>query len=563
MPLPGLLPVGKSRQEATIRSYLYGSQCKNNRFLKIFLINVSTQEVLMSSKLQKRRRGSVMGGISGGLETMGLKMKGLGMKGLGMKGLGMKGLEMKGLKMKGLEMKGLGMKGLGMKGLGMKGLEMKGLEMKGLKMTGLKMTARVISTLCLRRRPKNVEATLAVIWLLCVIILAACSGNGGGGAVNVAPAKPPASGTVRSGGGGPDAVVDASTPAPGAKLGPQPCPATVSSPSYWEPIVGTQPGVNKVESVTCGNLTGSATLQALVTVRTNDAANTLDLYVYDMITNPQPTQLFSLSGLYNGDARISPYNTVITAEVDVNSSVNKGQPPSAYQRDLCREFKWSPGAGTLVRVAFPGIFPDLTRYQAEADQQRVNGGRDPWKLSAVQTAQAFAANFLKWPASSPATITSGGGAHDANAIVTVRGPAPGGNSSIAVEMSRLEGNTSNGIWIVTHVTSPNLTISAPAYPGPGEPFPMVVSPVAVSGTGNAFEGVVGQVKILDHTYTSIGQAQARATGTNGMGNVPYAANVGYTSTFKIGVQEGVIMLYAISNADGSISGAVIFKLLLG
>jgi hypothetical protein len=405
------------------------------------------------------------------------------------------------------------------------------------------------------RRRGSVMGGIAVsALLLLTIILAACSG-GSGGATNVAPAKPPASGTAKS--GGPDAVVDARTPAPGAKLGPQPCPAAVSNPSYWDPIVGTQPGVNKVESVTCGNLTGSTTLQALVTVRANDAANTLDLYVYDNITGSKPLQLFSLSGLYNGDARISAYNTVITAEVDVNSSVNKGQPPSQFTRDLCREFKWSPGAGTLVRVAFPGIFPDLTRYQAEADQQQVNKGHDPWKLSAVQTAQALAASLLKWPANSPATITSGGGVHDANAIVTVKGPAPGGNSSLEVGMSRLEGNTNNGIWIVTGTLSPNLTISDPAD------MAMVSSPVAVSGTGNAFEGVVGQVKILDHTYTSIGQAQARATGTNGMGNVPYAANVGYTSTFKNGVQEGVIMLYAISNADGSIAGAVMFKLLLG
>src|SRR5258705_3473346 len=35
-----------------------------------------------------------------------------------------------------------------------------------------------------------------------------------------------------------------------------------------------------------------------------------------------------------------------------------------------REFKWSGGANTFVQVTFPGIFPDLTRYQAEADQDR-------------------------------------------------------------------------------------------------------------------------------------------------------------------------------------------------
>ena len=46
------------------------------------------------------------------------------------------------------------------------------------------------------------------------------------------------------------------------------------------------------------------------------------------------------------------------------------------------------------------------------------------------------------------------------------------------------------------------------------------------------------------------------------GHTTFSANVGYTSTFKNGAEEGIVALYAISNADGSIAGAVMVKELL-
>src|SRR5260370_35060493 len=105
-------------------------------------------------------------------------------------------------------------------------------------------------------------------------------------------------------------------------LGSQLCPAAVKAPAYWDPIIPTQNGVTKVESVTCGNLVGNPTLQALVTVRYNGTGAILDVYVYTNITNPRPTQLFKLQSLYDGAARISVYNTVLTTELEQHSSLN-------------------------------------------------------------------------------------------------------------------------------------------------------------------------------------------------------------------------------------------------
>ena len=196
----------------------------------------------------------------------------------------------------------------------------------------------------------------ANLTLLLTLILSACNGPGSTITAN--------STATRSAG-----IVNSSTTtgsAPQLKFGTRPCPEAVKDPSYWDPIVGTQANVSKVESVSCANLEGSSSLQALISVRYYGNGQVLDVYVYNNITDPSPTQIFKLQNLYKGNARISGYNTLLTAEVDQDSSVNKHVSSNAtLTQDLFREFKWSDGAGTLIPVTFPGIFPDLTRYQAE------------------------------------------------------------------------------------------------------------------------------------------------------------------------------------------------------
>jgi hypothetical protein len=312
--------------------------------------------------------------------------------------------------------------------------------------------------------------------------------------------------------------------------------------------------MGQIESVTCANMKGDSSLQALVNERLNGTGRFLNVYVYDNITAANPTQLFKLQGLEHGAAKVSGYNTVITGEVDAQSSVNKNAPGNAgLTMDLFREFKWFDNTGKFAPIAFPGIFPDLTRYQAEADQQQVAQGHQPWKLSATMTASALAANMLKWPANSPATLVSGGGQNDLSAIVSVKNPNAGGGS-IQVTLTRLEGKSGN-IWIVTTAASNGMTIAAPASRD------TLTSPVTVIGTGNTFEGVIGNIVILDHTQSDIGHATAR--GAVGNGNTQFSTSVAYTASFKGGDQEGIVALYANSNAGAGIAGAVMVKVLLG
>jgi hypothetical protein len=327
----------------------------------------------------------------------------------------------------------------------------------------------------------------------------------------------------------------------------------VNDPAYWDPLIPTQANVSSVRTVTCGNLKGVPTLQALVTVLYQGTGRILDVYVFDNITASTPLPMFRLQGLYKGDARISSYNTLLTAEVDQHSGLNNNKSNAELVPDLFREFKWSDGAGTLVQVSFPGIFPDLTRYQADVDQAQVNQGHQPWKLSATMTAQAFGASLLHWNPNALATLTSGAGAHDAQATVSLKNTSPG-SSALALTMARLEGKTNGGIWLVIAVAASNLSITQPQNAS------VIHSGITVTGTGSAFEGSIGRVTILDHLYTDIGHAQAR--GAVGTGMTTFTTAITFQPTFKTGAQEGLIMLASENMAAGGIAGAVVVKVLI-
>ena len=86
------------------------------------------------------------------------------------------------------------------------------------------------------------------------------------------------------------------------------------------------------------------------------------------------------------------------------------------------------------------------------------------------------------------------------------------------------------------------------------------NPASVKGTGNAFEGVIGHVIVLDHLYHSLGQANA--IGVIGMGQTSFSTSLHYQTTFPAGIQEGVLVLSAPSNANGSIAAAVMQKVLI-
>lgn len=338
------------------------------------------------------------------------------------------------------------------------------------------------------------------------------------------------------------------TPTPGVVLGPQVCPASVNSPAYWNAILGTMAGKRHVEGISCANILGTPSLQALVLVRYTDVDATLDAYGFTNLT-ATPTRIFALQGLTGGDARISGYNTIMTAEVD--------QDP--LSPDLYREFQWSANKGGLVQVAFPGIFPDLTRYQAETDQSWVNAGKDTWKKDAKQVALRLVNTFINWKVPATAIVMSGGGASDVSATVRVRAELPGTPPAkkpyLTVTLSRLEGNTHH-IWVAIALDQGSALLTTIL------PRSLIASPVKLEGTGSPFEGDIGEAYILDHSYARVGHAHLTVPPGWGSRNGPYSVQVGYVLSFTKGPQEGVVEIEQ-TNPSGMGSFAVVMvKVLL-
>ncbi len=371
--------------------------------------------------------------------------------------------------------------------------------------------------------------TVLLVSLTLSMVLSACNQDSGSGS-STGTTKPPVATAAR------------------IQLGPQSCPVPVQAAAHWETIVATS-ATQKVEGVLCGYLMGVPSLQAVVKVRYGGSDGLLDIDVYTNITSTSPSGIFRLKGLPHGEVGISNYNTLLTGEIDLKSSQNAGVPSTQMQQDLYREFRWSDRAGTLVQIAFPGLYPDLTRYQAEFEQGEVNTGQgfQQWRLSAVTTAQNFAEFVLGWDPNTPTTVLSGGGTHDAKALLLVKNPSAGG-ATIKLSLSRLELNTNGGIWEVTDVATDGMTIASP------QNAQQLTSPVQVTGVNSAFAGKPNTITIFDHDRNEIGQTGPAAKPS-------FSTSVPYTSSFQGETQEGVIALYTYTG-NHIIAGAVMVKVLL-
>ncbi len=375
--------------------------------------------------------------------------------------------------------------------------------------------------------------------LVLIVALSACSLDGGGSGSRTAT---PGSGNVHR------------TPSvSGIRLGVQLCPDAVKIPAYWNGIIGPTAS-GKVEGVMCGYLMGVPTLQTVVKVRYGGTDSLLDIDVYANITGTNPSRIFRLKGLPHGDMGISNYNTLLTGEIDLMPNQHAGAPPTQVQQALYREFKWSESAGTFVQVAFPGLFPDLTRYQAEFEQSEVNTGQgfQQWRLSAVTTAQNFAEYVLGWDPNAPTTVVSGGGTHDAMAVILIKNPSVGG-ATIKLSLSRLELNTNGGIWEVTDVATNGMALTSPKN------AQQLTSPVQVTGANPAYSGKLNTIMVFDHDRSEIGQVVV--TQASGNGKTTFAIPLPYSSSFQGETQEGIIVLYAYTG-NHIIAGVVMVKVLL-
>ena len=302
------------------------------------------------------------------------------------------------------------------------------------------------------------------------------------------------------------------------------CPANVAS-YKWDSLLGTKANVNKVQLVTCGSLEGAGSLEAVVGVGYYTPDARLDVYVFDNLGGT-PTQTFKLTGLIDGDAQISPTGTLDTAEVGPKSTTI-GVP------DLFKEYQWNHS--TFVQVLFPFVYPDMTHYQAEADNTIVTAqlaagqNANAWKTSCTAESGHLANDVFHW-LNTTGTVLKFLQPTD-TVIVQLTNLGTGGGGFIST-CHHLDGNT-HAMLEIASVTplDTNTTISTPASGA------QLTSPVTVTGVGQAGKSLLGEIVLYDDTFLRVGNSGP----IGGSGYVNFSNVVRYNLNAS-GVQEGVVVL---------------------
>jgi hypothetical protein len=325
------------------------------------------------------------------------------------------------------------------------------------------------------------------------------------------------------------------------------CPSGLSL--NWDNLVGTTARVNKVQKVTCGSLEGSGSFEALINVRYYTPDARLDYYVFDNLYGT-PSRSFSMQGLLGGDAQISPTGTIMTAEIGPQDTI-KAKP------DVYKEFQWN--GSNFVQILFPGIYPDMTYYQAEQNQAQLNtelaagNKQDAWRILFFGVPDHFARVIFHWTNIDTRTVRfrSSTGTY----IVAVYNLGPGGGGFIAT-MFHLGNNEANSFEIM-QLTSidGSVLLSAPTM------GVQLGNPVTVSGSSYANGTILGKAVVYNDTFLDVGDSgDIRSPNSAGYVNFTKAINYHLNSS---GVQEAAVAFYWTNQNNSNFTNqAVIVKVLL-
>ncbi len=325
------------------------------------------------------------------------------------------------------------------------------------------------------------------------------------------------------------------------------CPAGISL--NWDNLVGTKLDVNKVQKVTCGSLEGNGSFEALINVRYYSPDARLDYYVYDNL-NGTPNRTFSMQGLLDGDAQISPGGTIMTAEIGQQDTI-KAKP------DVFKEYQWN--GSNFVQVMFPGMYPDMTYYQAEQSQAQLNtelnaGNKlNAWRIGFFGVPDHLARVIFHWTNIDTRTVRfrSSSGTY----IVAVYNLGPGGGGFIA-NMFHLDNSEANTFEIIQLTSIDGSVLLSTPTTGV-----QLGNPLTISGSSYANGSVLGKAVVYNDAFIDIGDSgDIRSPATSGYVNFTKSINYHLNSS---GVQEAAVVFYWTNQSNTNFTNQVVMvKVLL-
>ncbi|MGH2687298.1 MAG: Gmad2 immunoglobulin-like domain-containing protein [Actinomycetota bacterium] len=149
----------------------------------------------------------------------------------------------------------------------------------------------------------------------------------------------------------------------------------------------------------------------------------------------------------------------------------------------------TPPASAAPSGYFPAFWPVATLDAAQALQEQVDGGADPWRLDAAKVAAEFGKERFDWTVQPGTTDVTGSEADGWKATVKFRPligeaePPEHPGPLHTAELIGLEG-AAKPAWFVASLHSESIVLDAPAQDA------LVTSPIQAAGRGTAYEGTI-------------------------------------------------------------------------
>ncbi|HLI09583.1 MAG TPA: hypothetical protein VKV40_23675 [Ktedonobacteraceae bacterium] len=315
------------------------------------------------------------------------------------------------------------------------------------------------------------------------------------------------------------------------KSAPNPCQQLLATTDYTS-VVHLQSGKQQMEAGQfVSQLTGGQP-SALVQISNIGTQSRLDVYVFGCTLRnhtPTLTTLFSQQGLIQGSASISAANTLIIGEQDTLLPAQAVVVEQPLQQNIYREYAWHNGS--LVQVAFPGLYPVASRYEAEQLQQEANNGQPFIWSDPLATAEQMAKDILHWPTAEPQDrFLSDNG-------ITAQVQLVASHVQLTVTLQRLIQHNNQGLWFVTAASTQGITLDESRLNAP------VASPILLKGSGALPDGQIS-VTLFDHTLSPLPQVNASAISVDASGN--YTSSLSYPA--NLANQQGLLLIQSLPPA---------------
>lgn len=232
---------------------------------------------------------------------------------------------------------------------------------------------------------------------------------------------------------------------------------------------------------------------ALVTVLEGDPPSSISVYVYGCTMQHQQPRveiLLKRQHLLQGSVTVTRANTLSISTLDTKSLPELRTPPQTLQQNIYREYAWKNGR--FIQVSFPGLYPVMSRTEAEELQEQFDTGQSLSWADPLITTSHMAQELFHWANNNMQVTMQNNDGITAHALLVQKVP----HTEVMVTLQRLIRHDSSGLWFVTQAQSNSLTLdTSPANSLVTSPLPLTV--------GSSFNGGTMTISLLNHALRLI------------------------------------------------------------